>query len=62
MTRRHGVFAILTGLLLLGSAFAHALFGLPAVQNELTAIPVPTETLVGVTVGWLFGSAAMPQT
>lgn len=48
-----------TGLLLVASALAHAFLGWPAIRQALGEAGVDPELVLGVGVGWLYGSAAM---
>lgn len=47
------------GAFLLLSGFAHTFLGTAAMREEMTRASVPAELARGLTVGWVFGGAAM---
>jgi hypothetical protein len=58
--RRAGTIALLaTGVLLVASALAHAFLGWPPIRQALGEGGVDPELVLGLAVGWLYGSAAM---
>lgn len=50
---------LVTGILLILSAGAHALLGWPMVRGALQDFRVEDGLVQGVGIGWLYGSAAM---
>jgi hypothetical protein len=47
------------GVLIIASAFPHALLGWPAMARELAPAALAPDLVGGLAAGWLFGSAAM---
>jgi hypothetical protein len=50
---------LVSGILLLATAAAHGLLGWPAVRGELDAVHPPDDIVRAISIGWLYGSAAM---
>jgi len=58
MTLRTGL-GLLTGMVLLLSAAAHATLGWPAMRGALDATGAPEDLVGALAAGWYFGSVAM---
>lgn len=50
---------ILTALLLVASAAAHAFLGWPAFRGPLAAAQVDADVVAALSIGWYFGSVSM---
>ena len=57
--KSRAVVAWIASILLIASSVAHAFLGLPPLQDSLRRAGVDADVMETVTVGWLFGSAAM---
>jgi hypothetical protein len=58
-SRLSSVTLVLSGLLLLLSAGAHAGLGWPAMRQELMKVSAPPDLMGAMNIGWYFGSVAM---
>ena len=59
MKRTGTTLMLVTGALLILSALAHAFLGWPAIRQALGEANVDPDLVLGIGVGWLYGSAAM---
>jgi uncharacterized membrane protein YhaH (DUF805 family) len=59
MTRVRTVLGLIAGaMLVLGSA-AHSFLGWPALQGRLAAAQAPSDLVLGLKIGWLFGGVSI---
>ena len=59
MRRWQAVVSLLSGLLIVGAAFAHALAGWPQLQAALRSAGAPEDLVRGLAIGWYWGSTSM---
>jgi hypothetical protein len=59
MHRWQALLALVTGILIIASAFAHALAGWPRIYPALVASSLPADLIGGLATGWYFGSVSM---
>lgn len=53
------IIGLVSGLSLIASAFPHALMGWPSFEPVLAAAQVDPEAVLGLRIGWLYGSFTM---